>query len=537
MEGFKMSLINSINRRNFLITSGSLAGLSVLPWMSPNAAFGADQTLTLALPNNPANFDPAHQANHDTMACSQVVFENLLEVDTDGNIQPMLAKSWSVSEDGLTYLFDLRDDVYFHNGQKMTAEDVKYSYDTVRNKKYKLRRRSLWTPIKEVVIESPTKIRFDMEFPYNDLPKLMTKYMGVWPKGSREPGQPGDAAGENAIKKGPVGLGTGPGIFVKFVSNDYVEFKRNPNYWRKDLPKWNKLIFKVVPEDAVRVAYLLTNQAQVITAPPPREFVRLKDFKGISGASKPSYGFMMLTMNLAAAPMDDVNFRFAVSRAINREEIAQLFGGVFTPHAVFTFAGNAPGRPFNLEAERALDFNLDSAKEYLAKSKYPNGTDFELVIPAVPYIVNVSEAALLLQGQLAKIGIKVRIQTLQMRSYFKKAFGKDKTNNMHVFMNPPSTTYGLAGQFFSGRKIQLAKNFEKLYPETSKEFDEATRKAWASKTSAEAEVHVEKMQGLIARECTGIAIGNVSAANLWRSDVKGFDVNTCVTMRTRNLSL
>ena len=79
-----MSLINSINRRNFLITSGSLAGLSVLPWMSPNAAFGADQTLTLALPNNPANFDPAHQANHDTMACSQVVFENLLEVDTDG---------------------------------------------------------------------------------------------------------------------------------------------------------------------------------------------------------------------------------------------------------------------------------------------------------------------------------------------------------------------------------------------------------------------------------------------------------------------
>ena len=171
--------------------------------MSPSLAIGADRTITLALPNNPANFDPAHQANHDTMACSQVVFENLIELDTDGNIQPMLAKEWSVSDDGMTYTFDLRDDVYFHNGQKMTAEDVKYSYDTVRDKKYKLRRRSLWTPIKEVVIESPTRIRFDMEFPYNDLPKLMTKYMGVWPKGSREPGQPGDAAGKNLIKKDP----------------------------------------------------------------------------------------------------------------------------------------------------------------------------------------------------------------------------------------------------------------------------------------------------------------------------------------------
>ena len=131
----------------------------------------------------------------------------------------------------------------------------------------------------------------------------------------------------------------------------------------------------------------------------------------------------------------------------------------------------------------------------------------------------------------------VRIQTQQMRSYYKKAFGKDKTNNMHVFMNPPSTTYGLVGQFRSGRRIQLAKNFENVYPETSKEFDAACDKAWASKTAAEAEPYIVKMQGLVARECSGIAIGNVAATNLWRSEVKGFDVNTCVTLRTRDISL
>ncbi len=70
-----------IKRRNFLKTSGSLAGISALPWMSPSLAIGADRTITLALPNNPANFDPAHQANHDTMACSQVVFEWTRVVD------------------------------------------------------------------------------------------------------------------------------------------------------------------------------------------------------------------------------------------------------------------------------------------------------------------------------------------------------------------------------------------------------------------------------------------------------------------------
>ena len=85
--------------------------------------------------------------------------------------------------------------------------------------------------------------------------------------------------------------------------------------------------------------------------------------------------------------------------------------------------------------------------------------------------------------------------------------------------------------------LRASKNFETLYPETSKEFDAACKKAWAAKTEADKVPHVEKMQGLIARECTGIAIGNVSAANLWCSDLKGFDVNTCVTMRTRDLSL
>ncbi|GIT27803.1 MAG: hypothetical protein CM1200mP41_38470 [Gammaproteobacteria bacterium] len=62
-------------------------------------------------------------------------FENLCEVDTNGKIQPALATDWKVSDDGMTYWFNLRDDVYFHNGQKFTAEDVKYSYDTVRDKK------------------------------------------------------------------------------------------------------------------------------------------------------------------------------------------------------------------------------------------------------------------------------------------------------------------------------------------------------------------------------------------------------------------
>ena len=525
------------DRRGFLKKSASLAGASVLPWFTPGIALGANKTLTLALPNNPSNFDPAHQSNHDAMACAQVVFENLCEVDTNGKIQPALATDWKVSDDGMTYWFNLRDDVYFHNGQKFTAEDVKYSYDTVRDKKYKIRRRSLWTPIKEVVIESPSRVRFEMHHPYSELFPMMSKYMGIWPKGSREPGQPGDPKGANAIKKAPVGLGTGPGIFVDFKSNDYVEFKRNPNYWRKDSPKWDRLVFKIVPEDAVRVAYLLTNQAQALTAPPPREFVRLKDMPGITGGTKPSYGLMMLTSNLAKPPMDDINFRFAVSKAINREEVAELFHGQFVPYAAYSYGGPRDGRPYNWDADKLTNYDLDMAKDYLAKSKYPKGANLDLVIPAVPYILNGTDAALLVQSQLAEIGINVRIQTLKMRAYFKNAFGPDKTNNLHVFMNPPSNVYGLAGSMKSDRRIAKAKNFAPAYPEAAKEYDETVLKAWAARTPEEERKHVEHLQWIIAEHCAAIAIGGAVSANLWREDLKGFDVNICVTMRSRDLDI
>jgi peptide/nickel transport system substrate-binding protein len=343
--------------------------------------------------------------------------------------------------------------------------------------------------------------------------------------------------GADAIKKAPVGLGTGPGIFVDWKPNDYVEFKRNPNYWRKDVPKWDKLVFKIVPEDAVRVAFLLTNEAQVITAPPPREYVRLKDLPGIKGGSKSSYGLMMLTMNLSKAPMDDVNFRMAVSKAINREAVGELFSGLFEPHAAYAYGGSGEGKPYNWEADKLANYDLDVAKEYLAKSKYPEGAEFELIIPAVPYILNATDAALLVQSQLAEIGITAHIQTLKMRAYFAKAFGPDKTNNLHVFMNPPSDIYGLAGSLKSDRRIAKAKKFTEQYPEISKEYDDTLLKAWAAKTPEELKPHVEHLHWLIASNCLAIAIGGAFATNLWREEVKGFDVNTGVTMRTRDLSI
>ena len=177
----------------------------------PTIGLGADGTLTIALPNNPSTLDPIQISNHDSMAISNAIFENLLEVDLDGNVVPSLAhKLPEINDDATRFMFDLRDDVVFQNGQKFTAEDVKYSYEYMLDPKNKSIRRTLFSPIKEIVIESPTRIVFNLSQPYRPWLQYMTKFMGIFPKGSRE------AMGDDAFKNAPAELGTGPGVFVEW---------------------------------------------------------------------------------------------------------------------------------------------------------------------------------------------------------------------------------------------------------------------------------------------------------------------------------
>ena len=201
----------SLTRRSFLGTS-AVAGISLF---DPNIVLGADKILTIALPNNPSTLDPMQISNHDSMAVSNVVFENLLEVDLDGNVVPSLAhKMPEISDDQTIFKFDLRDDVVFHDGSKFSAEDVKYSYEYMLDPKNKSARRTLFAPIQEIAIESPTRIIFKMKHPYRPWFQYMTKFMGIFPKGSRE------KLGDDAFKNAPVGVGTGPGAFVEWKQNE-----------------------------------------------------------------------------------------------------------------------------------------------------------------------------------------------------------------------------------------------------------------------------------------------------------------------------
>jgi peptide/nickel transport system substrate-binding protein len=370
------------DRRGLLrgaLLGGTAATLGVLtPARLLRAAPTAGTTLTVGIPGVSATMDPLNQINHDWMVTTQMVFENLVEFDIDGNLKPQLAAELpAISADGLTYDFKLREGVTFSNGQPFTAEDVKYSFDWLLDPANRAARRPVFTRIREVTVVSPLQVRVTLSEPYSPWLAFLTKCMGIFPKGSRE------ANGPDFFRGGPVGMGTGPAIFEEWKQNEYISLVRNPNYWRRGTPAWERLVVRQLPEDATRVAFIRTGQIDILSSPPPRDFERLKTVAGLHGASRPTLGgWFAFYMDNTKPPFDDVNLRRAISSAINRDVLAKnIYRGLLDPSAV---PAPASAWWYDETADKAANFDLARAKSFLAVSRYASGTSIEVTIPSTP---------------------------------------------------------------------------------------------------------------------------------------------------------
>lgn len=505
--------------RRQLLTAGAAGALaSLLPSSLLHAQPNNGKTLTIVLPSNPITIDPINQLNHDAMVLGQTVFENLVEYDADGVLKPQLAKALPViSADKKTYTFELRDDVTFQNGKKMTAEDVKYSFDYLLDANNKALRRPLFTRITKVTVLEPHKIQFELSEPYGPWVYFLTKYMGIFPAGSRK------EHGDDHFKSKPAGMGTGFGMFEEWKPNDYISFRKNPNYWRKGLPAWDRLVVKMIPEDATRVAYLLTGQVDIISAPPPREFNRLKTMPSVTGASRPTLGgaLLMFTNNLKA-PLDDVNFRKALSCAIDRKTIGdKVYYGLLDPSAV-----PAPPRGYwyDAAADKELGFDLDRAKEYLAKSKYPTGAEIDISIQAEPYLLDTKDAAIFLQAQLAKIGVKINLKVYEFSVLIQQIARGEHQMAMQVFMSPGEASYLIQNTLTPGQFLSKSTGYD------NPELNALMVAAFAETEQAKAKEIYGKIQAIIARDAPLGVLGYVHASNLWRDSVKDFKVNQALTI-------
>ena len=235
--------------------AGGLAGLDGLARgrLAQAQATGSPKsggTLVAAAEIDPISLDPHTNSNFSSVQAYDHLYESLTMYDERTNIVPCLAHSWEITNGGKTYTFKLRPNVKFHNGQPMTAEDVKYSIDRVLDPRTASPWRSWLDSIKEIKVVDPVTVQMELGAPYPLLGSFAgMRAAGIIPKGLAEK--------ENLKIRA---IGTGPFKLVEYVPQDHVTYARNPDYWDKPLPYLDGMVFKVLTEENARIAALRAGQ-------------------------------------------------------------------------------------------------------------------------------------------------------------------------------------------------------------------------------------------------------------------------------------
>jgi len=352
----------------------------------------------------PAWFDPGEATGILSPFVVYYALHDALVKPLPGNaMAPSLAQSWSASADGLTYEFVLRQGVRFHNGEPVTADDVKFAFERYRGVSAKI----LKERVRQVQVVDPQRVRFQLKAPW---PDFLTFYAtpatgAAWivPKKYIE------KVGDEGFKKVPVGAG--PYRFVSFTPGVELVAEANEHYWRKT-PSVKRLVIKVVPDEVTRAAMLKRGEIDIgyIFRGPIAEDIRRT--AGLTLKPVRFHGEQWLAFTDQwdpKSPWADRRVRLAVSHALDRQAINESFTLGFSG-----LTGSIIPRDFEFAWPVAPhSYDPAKARQLLAEAGYPQGFESELWTDT-----GFAEYTEAVANYLAAIGIRTRVRAMERAAYF-----------------------------------------------------------------------------------------------------------------------
>jgi peptide/nickel transport system substrate-binding protein len=399
-----------IARRAFLGTGGvALLALAAPPLVTAQTPKRGG-TLVVAADVSPPGLDPQKSAAAHTWMISEHVYSNLLRRDAQLKIVGDLAESWQVLND-TTYVFRLRKGVAWHHGRELVADDVKYSFERMLDEKTASPWRSIWQIIDRIEAPDRATVRLVTKKPFAPVLSYLATphYSAIVPRDVVE--KHGDLQKNMS--------GTGPFMLERFVPDNTVVLKRNPNYFESGLPYLDGLEYRIIPDEAARLAALRAGTVQYLWSVDPLIDRQLQGVAGVTLREPNGYCAQHgMAFNQTKPPFTDVRVRRAVSAGINRREIIDSIlrgrGNITTKippcDAPFGYSGDDKGLPYYAH-DPAL------ARKLLADAGFPNGLDTSLeVSPRFPQTVRTGEV---MKEQLAAANIRVALKQLEWGAQLK----------------------------------------------------------------------------------------------------------------------
>ncbi len=320
-----------------------------------------------------------------------------------GNNTSSLAESWTVSKDGLTYEFVLRKGVKFHNGEPMTAEDVKFSFDRYHGASAKL----LKDRVREVQIVDPSRVRIHLKEPW---PDFMTFY-GTSATGAAwiVPKKYVEKVGDDGFKKASVGAG--PYRVVSFTPGIELVMEAFDGYWRKT-PAVKRLVFRSIPEETTRAAALKKGEVDIVylLSGPVAEDIKRTPGLRLVAAQPPGVFWLDFPSHFdPKSPWHDRRVRLAASHALDRQALNQAETlGFSHPTGSLVHRSLEFARFFEPPA-----YDPQKAKQLLAEAGYPNGFDAGDLTPLPPFTTFGEAVA----NYLGAVGIRTRTRTMERATF------------------------------------------------------------------------------------------------------------------------
>ncbi|MDJ0720660.1 MAG: ABC transporter substrate-binding protein [Desulfobacterales bacterium] len=493
--------------------------------------------------------DPAYETDGNSFMVCDNIFEALVfYADESTALEPGLAESWDISEDGKTYTFNLRKGVMFHDGTKLDANAVVFSLGRMmkeRNVKFmgqgyeipaQERPPEYWVSMEmdDIVgsIEAVDEHTVVFKLKKVNAPFLANLGMDF-----------ADIISPTAFLKNPKEflrnpVGTGPFKFAQWVKDDRIVLEKNTDYWDTNAgPYLDKVIFRSIPENSVRFLELKTGNIHICQFPNPQDIALAKQDENLILPTQPGMNIGYLSFNHTKEPWkSNVDLRKAIRHAINREAIVDnLYQGMGQvarnpiPPTLWGYNKNVP----------MVEYDPAMAKDYLQKAGFPEGeglgeiTLWSMPVPR-PYNpdgVKIGEA---MAADLAQVGIKAKVVTFEWGTYLKRQ--REQPDDMDLFQLGWTGDNGDPDNFlavlFDGkastsiRTQWISDAYHDLMVRGRETIDQAARDA----------IYQEALQ-IFYDEAPAIAVAHSTVIWPAQKTVKNFKLHPTSSVRLKNVDL